>query len=263
MKKIIIIVILFQLVFSSCSKYQKILKSHDDELKYKAAIEYFNKKDYVRSLTLFEQLTNVYKGTDREQLILYYSAYCYYNQADYILAGFYFRNFAKTFPKSVYTEECQYMGAYSYYKESPRPSLDQSSTVSAINEFEYFLSVYPKSSRVEICNQAIDEMHHKLEQKSYESAKLYYNLKDYRAAAITLHNCLKEFPDSKYREEIMYYITDADYLYANNSVEKKRKERFNETLKDYYAFVDEFPNSKYKKDIQKIYDDAIKYVSKN
>jgi len=38
-----------------------------------------------------------------------------------------------------------------------------------------------------------------LVEKSYLSAKLYYDMKQYKAAVVALNNSLKEFPESSYR----------------------------------------------------------------
>ena len=57
MKKLLFLSVII-LIFSlgSCSKYQKLLKSTDNEMKYDAAIDLFEKKDYSRSLELFDLL---------------------------------------------------------------------------------------------------------------------------------------------------------------------------------------------------------------
>ena len=43
---------------------------------------------------LFDQILVSYRGTEKAELISYYSADCYYQQGDYILSGYYFKNFA-------------------------------------------------------------------------------------------------------------------------------------------------------------------------
>jgi outer membrane protein assembly factor BamD len=42
----------------------------------------------------------------------------------------------------------------------------------------------------------ITEMEDKLVRKSYISAKLYYDMKQYRAAVVALNNSLNEYPDT-------------------------------------------------------------------
>jgi outer membrane protein assembly factor BamD len=83
---------------------------------------------------------------------------------------------------------------------------------------------------------------------------LYYNLGDYKASIIALKNCLNEYPDTKYREEILFLILKSSYLLADNSIYSKRKERFQDTVDEYYTFISEFPESKYVKEAQKMYE---------
>ena len=73
MKKIIFISL--SLILLSCSKYQKVLKSTDFSMKYDKAIEFYNKGDFNRALPLLEELSSVYRGTDKSEEISYYYAY--------------------------------------------------------------------------------------------------------------------------------------------------------------------------------------------
>ena len=67
----------------ACSDYQKLLKSSDADLKYEKAIEYFDKGDYMRAQTLFDEVTTYYRGTERSETLLNYIARYYMGQKDY------------------------------------------------------------------------------------------------------------------------------------------------------------------------------------
>jgi len=51
------------------------------------------------------------------------------------------------------------------------------------------------------------------------SAKLYYDMEQYKAAVTALSNSLKEYADTKYREEMMYLKLKSLFLFAENSYE--------------------------------------------
>ena len=53
------------IILTSCSKYQKLLKSTDNEQKYEMAFAYYEDKDYYRAIQLFDQLQAFYRGTDK------------------------------------------------------------------------------------------------------------------------------------------------------------------------------------------------------
>ncbi|HBX53130.1 MAG: hypothetical protein A2275_02575 [Bacteroidetes bacterium RIFOXYA12_FULL_35_11] len=245
---------------ASCSEYQKLLKSSDFELKYKRAKEYYEKKDYYKASALFEELINIYKGTARGEEVYYYYTYCQYSLQEYIMAAYHFKFFAKNFPNSRHVEEAEYLSSFCIYLESPEYSLDQMYTYKAIESFQLYLDKYPLSSRVDSCNKIIDVLRAKLEKKAYHGSTLYYKLGDYKAAIIALKNMMKEYPDSQYREEIMYLILKSCYLLAENSIEKKKKERYQNTLNEYYILIDEYPTSKYIKEAESMFTSSSKKI---
>ena len=249
------------LIASSCGEYQKIVKSTDYEYKLKKAREYFDKNDFTRSTQLYSELINIYKGTNRSDQVYYYLAKSNFGQKDYLMAGHYFRQLIKEYPHSSFAEESQFMVGQCYYLDSPTPRLDQKTTQDVIDAFQLFINIFPSSAKVAEANKLIDELREKLVLKSYLNGRLYYDLGDYRASVISLTNSLKEFPDSKYREELMFYLLKSKYLLGENSIEEKKRERLNSELDEYYTFVDEFPNSKFRKEADRFFANTKKMMN--
>ncbi|MFH1320780.1 MAG: outer membrane protein assembly factor BamD, partial [Bacteroidota bacterium] len=257
-----IISLLILISFYSCSKYRKVLKSTDFDYKYEMALQYYNDDHFYKALPLFEELITIYRGTEKAEQVYFYYSYCNYNLEDYIFAGYYFKNFSKTYPNSEHAEECQFMNAYCYYLTSPVSSLDQTNTYKAINELQLFINMHPQSSRITECNMLIDELRLKLENKSYKNAKLYYDLGNYKAASVAFNNTLKDFPDTKYKEEIVFFILKSNYLLAFNSVESKKEERLRTAINAYHTFIDSYSDSKYIKEAKSIFKDLLKQTEK-
>ena len=245
--------VLLAVLSISCSEYQKILNSSDYDLVYEKAKEYFEDEDYLRASALFLELMNVYKGTDRAEDVYYHYAYCYYHQSDYGMAGYYFRQFVTTFPNSPQADECSFMNAFCYFEDSPNPNLDQTSTYKAINELQLYVNLHPASERIDECNQLIDQLNDKLVEKSFNSAKLYFELGDYKASITALNNSLKTYPETRFREELMYLILKSSYDLARNSIESKVKERYENTIEAYYAFIEEFPETQHLREAERIH----------
>src|SRR5512133_1245907 len=177
----------------SCSGYEKLLKSDDVDLKFSKAFYYYNKEDFVKAATLFDQLAPLIRGTRRADSVYFYQAMTQYKLSDYIIAGHYFNNFVQTYGNSPMIEEAGYMMAYCFYMQSPRPELDQTSTNQAIDAFRLYMIRFPNSPRVTDCQKIITEMNEKLMEKEYLSAQLYYNLDDYKESVVSLTNCLTDF----------------------------------------------------------------------
>ncbi len=261
---ILILIITSALLFvTGCSKYEKLLKSDDYRYKYKKAKEYYYEEDYVKAAGLFDQLKPIYKGTQKIDTILYYFAYAKYKQRQYILAAHHFKNLFDTYPKSIFAERASFYFAFCFYQTSPKPSLDQTNTLQAIEAFQLYIRRYSDSERVSLAREYIDELRNKLIEKSFMSAKLYFQLERYKASIIALNNSLQEYPNTKYREEIMYMILKSNFLLAQNSIQSKKKERFQNTIDAYYSFAEEYPSSKYLNEAETIYQTSNKYLTIN
>lgn len=228
----------------SC-KHSKLLKNPDLDTKYKAAIQYYNEKDYSRALQLFDQMMGAIRATDKAEDLYYYYSYCYFYQKDYTLASYYFKRYYTSFPNTSRAEECLFMSAYCNFLTSPSPSLDQSTTYEAIKDLQLFMNIYPKSKRVPECNDLIDKLRAKLEMKSYKIAKLYYRMGDYAAAITSFRNILTEFPETVHREEILFLVIKSYAKYAQLSVKEKQYERYTNTSVAFQDFYREFPASKF------------------
>jgi len=254
MKKIYIILIILSIIQTSCNKetFQKILKNDDYELKYQKAKILYEEEKYQKALQLLEQCVPYEKGKERGEEVLYLYSMCNYKLKDFVLAGYYFEYFTNTYPNSVYTEECLFLAAYCYYLDSPKSSLDQTPTIQAITEFELFLSLFPETSKIDTCNTLIDELRYKLQEKSYNNAKLYYTIGYFNAASIALDNSLTDYPETPFKEEILYYQMKANFEYASNSIKSKQEERYLKTVKKCKSYEKHYPTGKYFNEAQKI-----------
>ncbi len=237
------------------SRFEKILQSNDTGKKYQEAIRLYNKKDYTKALQLFDDLMQKYKGRAEAEDLTYYQAYTNYKLDDYTTARYQFKVFADTYPNSPKAEECRYMSAYCFYLESPKHTLDQDNTYKAIEALQLFINLYPQSPRVAEASKHIADLRDKLETKAFENAKLYYttggyDLQNYRAAVTAFKNVLRDFPDTKYAEEIEYLSVKSQYAFAENSLEVRQEERFSEVLTLADEFEEHFPQSKYLKEVQ-------------
>ncbi|MGB4415983.1 MAG: outer membrane protein assembly factor BamD [Paludibacter sp.] len=265
MKKYSFLLFVSLFIFASCGEYQKLLKSNDPELKYTKAIEYFDKGDFMRASTLFDEISTYYKGTERSETILNYIARSYMGQKDYFSASEYYKTYIKTYPKGTYITEAKFMIGYCYYLDSPDARLDQTATFKAITALQEFIDVFPESERVAEAIKLLDEMTNKLAYKEYLNSKLYFNLgnylgNNYESAVITAQNALKKYPSTKYREEFALIILESKYQQAVQSIDEKKIDRYRNTIDEYYNYINEFPEGKMRKQADKIFNESKKIV---
>ena len=245
------------LVLGSCkSKYEKLKASNDNTKKFAEGKRLYEKKQYSKALGLFETLLVRYRNQEGAEELFYLNAMTTYKLKDYTAASYYFKEYAKDFPSSIHAEEARFLTAYCLYLEAPVFSLDQANTLKSIEAMQLYINLYPKGEHVAEANKLVDELHGRLEEKAFANAKLYYVTGNFQAAVITFNNTLRDYPDTKYAEEIEYLNAKAQYQYARNSRETRQEERFEEAKNLAVGFVEKYPTSKYLKEVNGVKEDS-------
>jgi outer membrane protein assembly factor BamD len=250
-------------LLASCSRFGRLSKSTDVDVRYKGAMEYFKKKDYYHCGLLLEETLPLLKGSSRADTAQLYYAYCQFYEKQFALSAFYFKTFYETFPRSNFAEEAGYMEGLSYYEDSPRYDLDQESTKEALRVVQTFLTQYPETERKEDCNFIVESLRSKLEHKAYDQAYLYYKKGNYQAAIIAFENFRKDFPESARNELAASLKVEAAYKLASASVPSKQEERFGQVISTYESFIDKFPTSKRSSTVAPYYAQAQNWLSAN
>lgn len=212
-------------------------------MKLEMADAYFKKKDFVRAISLYEQIEDAFSGTPIAERVLYNSAQSNFGLKMYSLSAFQFKTYFENYPSGEYAEEALYLNAYCAYLESQEPELDQTDTYKAIETFRIFINVYPESKYVPECNNFLDQLRAKLSIKAYHTAKLYYDLGEYKSAIVALKNVSREFPELSQKEEVDFLIVKSNFLLAQNSVIEKQRERYENTLKAYEEYSESYTES--------------------
>lgn len=246
-----LLLFLLIVINTACSDYQKLLNSDDVAEKYKQAEVYYNNGEYRKANRLFEQILPRYRGRPQAQRIVFFFAESYFQTKSYYLAAYQYENFIKSYPKSDRIQEATFKAAKSYYFQSPRYSLDQEDTYTALEKLQVFLNLYPESEFAEEANQMIAELQEKLEKKEFEIAKQYYTIRDYKAAIKANENFVSGYPGTKFREESLYTKFIASYEIAINSIDAKKQERLEALIQQYNTLLRYYPETLFLEDLDK------------
>jgi outer membrane protein assembly factor BamD len=242
---------------TGCGEFNRALKSDSLEYKVEVAERYYAKPDYDRALPLLEELVALTRGTGRSERVNYLHAKTIYGMNDFILGGYYLDNFSRTFPTSEWAEECTFLSAMCYYRNSPEWELDQTDTEAAIDQLQLFLAYYPQTSLKDSCNTLIDQLRSKLERKDFENAKQYFRLRNYESASTALKNFARKWPNSRFREEALFTVLQADHDLVAQSVESKKLARADEGIRSFNNFADAFPDSERMVEARRLYEDLL------
>ncbi len=242
---------------------QKIIKSADPDLIYSEGLKYYNRNKWKQAGDLFEASAAYFVGNTQEDSISFFAARCKFKQRDYSNATVELDEFRRKFGRSIFIEDAEAMLAMCHYYLAPDATRDQTITGEAIVAFSEFIERYPNSKRVETFSALIVELTDRLKQKSYLNAYTYFKIQRYNSAIVALRNALKSYPETPYREKILYLITVSNYKVAHNSIEEKKGERYLKVLDSYYSFINEYPESKYSKELERYTKEAKDYLDKN
>lgn len=253
------------LLLCSCGGVNKALKSTDLDYRYETAKQLFMRGHYNDAALLLNDAIAGMKGTERGDEALFLLGMSKFFATDYVAANDYLSKYYKSYPTGAHVEEAHFYCGYALYLSTPNANLDQTDTYLAITEFNNFLDDYPNSKYANQTRNLIFEMQDKLIDKQYNAAKLYFNLggyfgnctmggSNYEACIITAQNAVRDYPYSKRKEDFAILILRAKYELAVKSVKEKMKDRYNDTLDEYYGFVNEYPESKYMEEAKKIYE---------
>lgn len=250
------LILVFTAVAAICScksQYEILLNSNDADAKYEGAFQYFNEGKYSKAASLFESLSVLTNGTERDDTVRYYWGLSNYMYKDYYTAETNFTQFIESYPRSPFTSEARYLRLDCLYRSTLRWELDQAPTYKTISAISEYILEFPDNGHMKECRDMLEELNERLDKKAYEAAKLYYKMEDYLASRVAFRNVLKDDADNIYREDILYYIAMSSYKYAYLSIPAKQKERYLVFMDDYYNFIGEIPESHYRKELDTMY----------
>lgn len=260
----LIIAAIAVVALSSCkSQYEMLLNSNDADLKYEAAFDYYNEGKYSKAGSLFESLSVLTNGTERDDTVRFYWGLSNYKFKDYYTAETNFANFLESYPRSPFASEARYLRLDCLYRSTLRYELDQTPTYKAITEISEYMIEFPQTPHMAACRDMLTELNERLDKKAYEAAKLYYKMEDYKASRVAFRNVLKDDSENIYREDILYYIAMSSFKYADMSIPEKQKERYLTFVDDYLNFIGEIPESHYRKELDNVYRKVQKALGKD
>ncbi len=244
------------LCLASCGEFYKLEKSTNWDELYEAANRYYQNEDYSKAIILYDKVLPVIRGSEKSELAEFNYAYAHFRTKRYIESAGYFKTFFDTYNRSPMAEEAFFMHAYSLYLDAPDYNLDQRSSKEAVNAIQMFINRFPTSDSYERAMDMIQDLQARFEMKAYEESKMYYRLTEglfpgdfYRACIVNFQNFAKNFPDSKYNEELAFKLVEVSYAYADNSIFTQKEERLNQALEFGGDFLEKFPESQYSKNV--------------
>lgn len=264
--------IIAMMIMTSCAtEFNNVYKSDDWSFKYEYAKECYANHQYSRASTLLGDMITIMKGTDNGEECLFLYGMATFKGQDYEAAADIFKKYRTTYPKGSFAEQACYLIGESLYMGSPEIRLDQTDTYSAMKAYQDYIDIYPFSELKNKAQDRLYELQDKLVQKELYSANLYFNLgtyfgnctsggNNYEACIVTAQNALKDYPYTSMRENFASLIMKSKFQLAEQSIEEKRYDRYQDAEDECYGFINEYPESKDRSVAEKYINKCKKYT---
>jgi outer membrane protein assembly factor BamD len=229
-------------VLAACSGSGRVRYDTPREA-YERGLASYEDGKHVRAIEFFQGVFNygrTHEWADDAQL---YLARAYAASGQHILAASEYQRFAQIYRTDPRVPDAEYERALSFYELSPRYQLDQTDTRAAIEEFQRFISKYPGDERAQDATERITELRNKLARKKVEAAETYERREIFSAAAVTYASAFDTYPDTEWADNALLGAIRSYVAYAEQSIESKQPERYEQAVAYYNRLVQLFPES--------------------
>ncbi len=247
-------------MLGGCGSSHRVIKRGDPEEIYAMALAEYEAENWNDASSLFAFISSYYEGSSRDDTVKFFNARSLFKNRDYQSASQALDEFRRQYGRSIFLEDAEGMYTLCHYYLAPGPTRDSGMITGAIMVITEFLSRYPDSEQVEVFEKLRDELSGRLHEKSFANAYTYYKIGYYKSAIIAFRNALREYPESEYRERISYFIVASAYELADNSVEKKKEDRYLDMIDAYYTFIAAYPESEYTDEVNRMLKKANRYI---
>jgi outer membrane protein assembly factor BamD len=189
------------------------LTSNSDQAIWEAGQKAFDKKQWENARQHFRRIVDGFPNSEYGPPARLALADSYFKEggtAAYVLAAGSYREFLTFYPSHPRSDYAQFQVGESFYKQRNGPDRDQTSTLNALEEFEKVVQFYPNSTHAEAARARITEARQTLARAEFLAGYFYQRTREAPRAAITRYEgLLKDFPDYKQTDEVLFRLAQA------------------------------------------------------
>ena len=217
------------LPWSSSSKLQP---DPTAEAVFDEGIRYFNEKNYVRAIDLFEKIRSDHPFSPQVTPAELKIAEAHYRNKQYTEAITAFKEFQGLHPTNENIPFVVYHLGLAHFDQFTRVDRDQNFTETAKTYFETVIKDYPKSPYTGPARDKLAKCLDYLAAHEFSVASFYLQQEKYPAARDRLEGIVRRYPSTPTAVEALYYLGEA-YRLEKNSVKAALA---------YAAMVQRFPD---------------------
>lgn len=249
MFKILSFSLLVLFLIGCSSSFDTSNMAPEDRLNY--AIKLYQQRDYQEAADEFQALILQYPGSSIVDDAQYYLGMSRFQRREYILAAFDFSRLIRNMSASEFLPLAQFMLAECYYQLSPNVNLDQTYSKKAIEEYQAFIDFFPLHEKVFEAETKMKELHNKLAQKEFNTARIYEKLEYFTASIKYYDNVMEVFHDTQFAPLALF----------NKIQILERRKQNDKALEEALKFIDKYPDHPNFRDVQNFKNGLEKKIS--
>ncbi|MFQ5650368.1 MAG: outer membrane protein assembly factor BamD [bacterium] len=220
---------IFFLMAVGCSSYH-VKPDIAAQERFKLARLMFKNRDYFDAKSQFKIITLNNPGASFVDEAQYFLGECHFHLKEYVIASDEFNRLVRLYPKSQWVDDAQFKSAYCDYKLSPKPSLDQTYTVKAVENFQRFIEDFPNSDLIPQAEALLKICRTKLSEKEFKAGELYRKMGDCVGAYVYFSSVADNYYDTRFAERAIYWKAECLFKMRRN---QEARTSFEELLRRY------------------------------
>jgi len=195
------------------------------------------RRNYQRSIELFQKLIYEYPFTKHLAEADFYIAEAYYQTKDYDIALQAYQDFLVRHPRNPRAEYVHYqIGLCHFQKRQKQPLRDQSETEAAWQAFKLLLILYPQTGYQKDAEDYLKKCEELLAERELKVADFYYKKKEYWSASLRYHRAWSEYNNT----------SKADYALFRVGICFQKMGRDQDAIRVFGEFKNIYPESDYR-----------------
>jgi outer membrane protein assembly factor BamD len=218
------------LTLLACASRGPAFDTMDPETLFQYAMNLFAKRDWDDAEAAFQRFVLQYPNHPRVAEARYRIGETFVGRDEHVTAAVEFNRLATDFPAGPWADDARFQVCQAYHRLSPKPSLDQEYTNSAIAHCNNLITYYPDSDYVSRARALIEELTNKLAEKEYLVGETYFRRGNYHSANISFERVAAEFATSAWAPRALLRMFQGYNRLKYDTEAQAVKERL---LKDY------------------------------
>lgn len=165
----------------------------------------FDKGSYRVAALEYKDFLSTFAGDERIDYAQFRFAESYRLDEEYALAEVEYRILINDYGYSDYVDDAFFLEALCAFEQAPRVERDQTKSYQALDRLDRFIQLFPSSPRAGEARAAIHDVHMRLGEKDFISAKLYFSKKAYDASRIYLDKIVDLDAETTWAARSFYY----------------------------------------------------------